>query len=502
MGTEKQLKNLAKDTAIYGSGEAFLKVFSILLSFITVPIFTRIFNTADYGLMELLGNISCFLAPLMILTFDQAIVLLYYELKTELEKKRMITTGYFIILVWSIILLACLSYLSEEISYFFTEKNEYALFFQIIFISAVSLSLVNYGKTILRITFKPGLFSLISVCSGLSANLAGLILVIAFGFRILGIFSAAMTINILTALATLYFIKENFTWNFSLKYGINLIKIGIPLMFSSIILTVNSLTDRYFIIKLLSMEDMGLYSIGFKFASILAMILTWFGMAFAPNMLKNYYEGEEYRDYFKKIYYYLFSFFFITAFFICSGSRVALYLLTPPLYHSAHTTVSALSLSMVYTALFIITMAGFQIFKRVKLLFFISVIQLLLNIILNLLLIPVYGINGAAVATAISSGLFLFGTALCSQKMLTINFLISSKIIFLYILYSGILMSFSIFTIKSVWLDFATKFFISIIMAFLIYLFKLIEKDDLKNMLKFLKLATDKFKKITKMKKD
>lgn len=63
-----RLKQLGKDSLIYGLGGILAKS----ISFFTLPIFTRIFSPADYGTIEMLTVMRSFLAAILVMSMDSS----------------------------------------------------------------------------------------------------------------------------------------------------------------------------------------------------------------------------------------------------------------------------------------------------------------------------------------------------------------------------------------------------------------------------------------------
>ena len=72
-----RLKQLGKDTLIYGIGGILAKS----VSFFLLPIYTRIFTPADYGTIEMLTVISSFLSAIMVMGMDSAQSMYFFKFK-------------------------------------------------------------------------------------------------------------------------------------------------------------------------------------------------------------------------------------------------------------------------------------------------------------------------------------------------------------------------------------------------------------------------------------
>src|SRR4030095_2406504 len=80
----KQIKKLAGETAIYGLST----VISSLLNIILIPIYTRIFLPADYGIINLVNVTFLFLYILVVFGLDNSTALWYWKYETEEERNK------------------------------------------------------------------------------------------------------------------------------------------------------------------------------------------------------------------------------------------------------------------------------------------------------------------------------------------------------------------------------------------------------------------------------
>ena len=86
-------------------------------------------------------------------------------------------------------------------------------------------------------------------------------------------------------------------------------------------------------------------------------------------------------------------------------SRNILAILAPEAYGTAYTVVGVLNLSIIFHALFYIVGIGLSIAEKTKYFAYSYVIGAVVNVALNMYLIPRYEAMGAAIATLISFGL-------------------------------------------------------------------------------------------------
>lgn len=158
--------------------------------------------------------------------------------------------------------------------------------------------------------------------------------------------------------------------------------------------------DKMMIKYYLGEKEIGVYSIGVALSSIFAILIGPIQNSIYPKMLELYKKdyGEYYKFYLKTntIVTYLYLFLAIISIFVLKCLFKYVYSTE---YNGAIMVYSILTISVVIKANAIFQMGHMVIKNITKKSFYKTLIGLIMNIILNIILIPKYGINGAAIAT-------------------------------------------------------------------------------------------------------
>ena len=120
-----------------------------------------------------------------------------------------------------------------------------------------------------------------------------------------------------------------------------------------------------------------------------------------------------------------------------------LILLTTPEFYLVANVIPILVLALLFSNMYVF-MPGIGIRKKTHLMFLISIVAVVINIFLNYLLIPIFGILGAALATVIAHFVAFLCFIFFSQKLyyvphkwlgLMVMFFIASFFVYLYFCY-------------------------------------------------------------------
>ena len=181
------------------------------------------------------------------------------------------------------------------------------------------------------------------------------------------------------------------------------------LWFSVVSFLIYTQTDRLMINHYLGIEEVGVYTIGMQLSSILAILIGPIQNSLFPKFL------ELYRDDYQKYYnFYKLTNTIITQFYlIITLISIIVVKYTFKYVYSSQYDGAILIYSILAFSVFIKANGSLQtshmtIKNITKKSFYKTLVSLILNIILNILLIPKYGINGAAIATLITQFIALF----------------------------------------------------------------------------------------------
>lgn len=190
---------------------------------------------------------------------------------------------------------------------------------------------------------------------------------------------------------------------------LNIIDEGKFLWVTYISFLVYTQVDRLMIKQYLGVAEVGIYTIGVQLSTILAILLGPVQNSLFPKMMELY--KRDYKEYYN---FYLFSNTLITQFYLVVTviSIFVVKLLFGYVYAQEYTPAigvySILALSIFIKANGSLQTGHMTLKNITKKSFYKTLISLVINIVLNAILIPRYGIDGAAIATLITQFTALF----------------------------------------------------------------------------------------------
>jgi len=412
-----------RDFAIFlkhGSKYTTANFFIKAISFIAIPIYTRLLTPSEYGILAVFNSaVGIFFIIYGLQMYGS--VGRYYLEKTD-DFSDFLGTNLIALVLIIIVEGAIFWIFKEPIMKFFVLPI--FLFPFIIALSIVSFGFAIYGN-LLVVKRNSGEYTLISVFKALSFFLLSVFLMYHMkSDRYLGNIYAKLLVTIIvfgySFCKLLPMVKFNFKME-HLKYSINYNLPAIPGALSGFIL---AFFDRIIINQLTNSANTGLYSLAYNISMVLNVIYGGLFAAWFPTFIENMRDKK-----YNKIRMLTSRFTDIVFFFallIAIFSNEIICLMAPPKYYAALHLIPIITIGYVF--LFVSNVYGYFTSYRKEKIIVVSMNLLIVaavNIGLNYLFIPKYGYSIAAVTTAFSYLLLMF------LNYFTVRYLLKENVLYL-----------------------------------------------------------------------
>ena len=387
---------LGRDTFFYGSMNLVAKVVSLAL----LPLYTRFFTPAEYGIMELLLTVSALLTRLLSAGVDSALLRFYNEYEAQ-ERRRLVFSGLLYMTAVGIPFGLFLTGFSGSLSVLLFGSSDHSALVALMFVTIPFIMIGWIPQDLTRLEFKKRSYNFLMTGGNVFYAIAVLILLLLFHKGLWGVMFSHFLKATLFALLGIILVRRNLFPKIDLAALKKLLTFGAPLLPAAIALWVSNSSDRFFLLRLASLDSVGVYSVANRLAWVQWFVFSSFQLAFTP-IAYSIYKKPETVSLFRRVFLYYIAFSSLLGIGISTFSLNLLHLLTPEAYHPAHQVVGVLSLSVILHGAFYIFGIGISIAKRTKYFAYSYLTGAAVNIGLNLLMIPRYGAMGAAIATVIS----------------------------------------------------------------------------------------------------
>ena len=391
---------MIRSTLIYGVAG----MLPALLGFVLLPFYSRFLSTSEYGIIAAMGVLSGVLAVFSNLALDRAAFRFYFDSSVPAVRRKLLGT-LFIGSIGVSVLSFCLLLLAKPL---LAKAYPDIAFYPYYFLTIVTISLSAIEVFVMgyfRIAEKPHdylLMIFMQLC--LQGGLIFYFVLIkeqgAFG-QILALLTA-----VLTLLPVYVVIAYK---NFALSFNWGLFKEGVafswPFIPTLLIAWVLNWSDSVFIAHFCTMNEVGKYAMAYKISMVFFMLTGAFALAYQPVFFRkaNQADQEEARLSIYSIIHVASRVFILIAFLLALFSREIVALLLDDKYQEIFLLIRIIVLSHIFSAIMGISSNLYYLqSKRTKLQLIVVIAAAVINMILNYLLVPIFGMHGAAWATVIS----------------------------------------------------------------------------------------------------
>jgi O-antigen/teichoic acid export membrane protein len=397
-----RIKTLFGNLAIYGLGDVATSIVSLLL----LPVFTSYLTPADYGVITMLLTVEAVTKVLFRWGVDTAFMRLYYDCAESAARQRLASTIFFFLLaVNGALLVVALLSLDLLTPHLLGEDGNYPGSLNLL----VGLTLVNTFVTgfyfmpfqVLRIGGQPRQFIALAFARSAGTITARLMLVIWAGLGVFGIVAADLLVTAVFSLVLIRWFAPLIRPVFSRAVIREALAFGLPRVPHSIAHQIIGFADRYLLKAYGTLADVGLYSIGASFGLALKFFLSAFESAWTPFFLGVMREPDARRIY-STVSTYVVALLVLLVGGLCAVAPAVVRLFTTDEFQGAAVVIPWIALGVMFQGLYLIGSIGLVITKRTKLYPIATGIAAVVSVLANLILIPRYGILGAAWANTCS----------------------------------------------------------------------------------------------------
>jgi O-antigen/teichoic acid export membrane protein len=417
MALGSELRRLGKHSAIYGLGGLVQRILAVLL----LPIYTRFLSPADYGTVETLVALMTVLVITLRLGITQAFFRFYFDSKEPADRRLVLRTSFWFTMGMATLGLALGVLFSREIS---TVLFGSSLDAEIVAAAFVGLwAQMNYEQltALFRVEERSVAYVTASLTNIAITIVATLVLVVGLDAGPLGVIVGSFTGTLLVYAALVGYRREQLGLQFDRSLLRDMNRFGLPLVPSALFLWVTNFSDRFFLLKLADQEEVGLYSVGLRIASAMALLLTAFRMAWPAFAYSIEDDSEAKRAYA-----------FVLTYLVALTSWVALglgllapwlvRLIAAPAFAESADVVGPLAFAVVPFAGYVVVAIGVGRARRTQFNWVVTGAAAVVNVALNLLLIPSYGMMGAAIATIAAFSTMFVGMTWWAQKIYPVEY--------------------------------------------------------------------------------
>ncbi len=413
--SEFTIGKLAKQSTIYWAGTMLAK----LIGFLLIPFYTRYLTPSDYGILELLVLTVDVISLLIGLQLIHAISKYYHAETSIKEKNSVVSTALIIVMVIAIASFGVLNIYSDWFASNILDDINKKSYFTVVFVASI-FGIINHIPLLyLRITEKSTKFIVIVLLQLFFTVSLTIYLVAVEGMSVFGVILSNAIVSGVIFVYLVFDLIRAIGIRFSEIIAKKLFVYSLPLVPGVIGMFIINSSDRYFLKIYSTIDQVGIYAVAYKFGYLInSLIIGPFNMVWAPKMFEFFGKPDQDKV-INKIFLWMTFVLVVTALFISLYIKEVLMIMTPVKFHTAGQVVPLILFAYVLNGMNRLVYSPLYIEKSTVAIGVINMFAAMLCLLLNFILIPSFGIYGAAISTIAAFGsILILGVAVTKYKKL------------------------------------------------------------------------------------
>ena len=403
-------KKLLSNTITFGIGTFSAK----LLTFLLVPLYTRVLTTAEFNASDLIQQTGNLLVPLV--SVGMASALIRFGLDKSYDKTSVFSTalmtagcGFAIFLLLSPLILLVPDF-SEHIV--------------LLVLFVIMSALRSLCSQFVRALGYVKLFSYDGVQSTMLTILFNILFLVVLRMGVIGYILATVVSDFISAVFLFLMADLHRYVRFSKvnrEVFRTMVRFSVPMIPTALFWWIINVSDRYAVTWMISRADAGIYAAAYKVPTIVSLVSSVFTEAWQMSAVME--KDSANRDqFFTKVFSALSSLLFLTSSGLIVCSKLITRILVGPSFYDSWRYIPILVVATSFSC-FANFLNSVYMVERKSVLSLLTVMSgAVINVVLNILLIPPMGVNGAALATFVSYLVVFIMRAVTSRKYIKIGF--------------------------------------------------------------------------------
>ena len=405
------VRRLSRQLAAYGTADVAVLAVNVLL----LPLYTRVLSTTEYGALALLLVVEALLKVVFRWGLDTSFLRFYYDCKTDEERKTLAGTLAIAMAVVNCALTAGLLLLAGPINQVLFESDAFVNAYRLLVLNSLASAFLFLPFNLLRIQERARFFAALTFLRALGTIVGRLVLVVGFGFGVLGLILADVIVTVALYVVLSGTIKSMLSLRFSRGVLREAIAYGFPQVPHGLLSQTQSAADRFLLGLYMPLSQVGVYLIGHTIAGVIKFYPVAFESAWMPFAYDSM-QRQDAKRLFARMATYACTVLVFLALAVATLAGPVVALLLPADYRDTSRLVPVLVAGMTVQALAWFLATSLNVAKQTRVYPLITAVGAATSVAANVILIPRYGMYGAAVAFVISQCAATGATAYFAQR--------------------------------------------------------------------------------------
>jgi O-antigen/teichoic acid export membrane protein len=390
------VRELAGSSVVYGLGSILTRA----LIFLLLPVYTRFLSPADYGIVTVTATITSILLLVYPLGIHGAASRFYFAVDSPEERRSRTGTLWLATVLFAGLAAVLLDLAGGSLLQRVVPGLPFHPYVRLAIWTAFLLALSLVPFLVLQLQQRPGTYLAVTVGSSLATAAATLLFVVGLKEGAAGYLRGALAGAAVTALCAIGIAARSVRMTIRRDVALAALGYGLPLVPHALAGWVLELSDRTILARYATLGDVGIYSLGYQIGTVPGLIIAAFNAAWIPYLFKALGTGEPHApERLSRLatYYAMTLVFFALGLALLVGPMLRL--LVAPAYHASAGITPWITAAYVLYGLYIIPISFLFWRERTGRVPLVTLMAGVVNVGLNLWLIPRYGMIAAAWST-------------------------------------------------------------------------------------------------------
>ncbi len=417
------IKRLTSHSAVYGIST----ILGRAISFLLLPLYTHYLPQEAYGVVSLVLAYLGIMTIISTYGIDAAFLRYYILAGSEEEKRQIFNTGFWSVLLMSALILCISFFFATPLAGWLLDNDAYR---NVIMLMAGILlfdSMMIIPFLLLRAEERSSLFVILKVTNVIINFWATYFFVVTLGRGVTGVFEANLISSVFTFLTVLPVSLRHLRPTMRRTVYLDLLKFGLPYLPSTLSVYFVDVIDRFILKQLTDVATVGLYSAGCKLGMLMSLLIAAFRFAWHPFFLSTSKEPNA-----QVIFARIFTLFML----VCAVCLLSASLFIDELvrfkigaktlfgaeYWNSTSVVPAILLAYIFFGAYVNFIIGIHLEKKTHYLPFITGLATVVKIAATYALVPLLGMNGAALGTTLAYIAMATALYIVAQRLYYIHY--------------------------------------------------------------------------------
>jgi len=390
-----------------------------ILPVISLPLFTRVLNAHDFGLVALCQAYAIFINGLANFGLSIGFERNFFTSSDDKQKGALLYSVILFVTLLTALFGSLTALFVNPISQWLLGSNSYHSLLIVTYFAIAFTTIKTYYLTYLKNSFDAKSYVWYTIDESLIGFLISMVLVLWVKTGVIGIVLGQLVASVIVLILLTFRFLKRVPFSLDKSAFIDAFELSIPLTPKLFVSTFSGQVDKYLIGLLNTVGAVGIYSLGQKIANISFVTMTAIQNVWSPIVYKTVFEQKDGGVIIGKLLTPFFYYSIAIALCVSLFAEETLILLTSEEFYGATDVI--IVFSMLYGAFFFAKQPQLIYAKKTLLISFLSIVNVAGNIALIPVFVKYWGAVGAAWATLLAGAIYVLVTFLLSQKYYVIK---------------------------------------------------------------------------------